>query len=215
MKINNIRRVSPAHNLFNLKYLVVNSNREPDIPGFYEVYDDGILSILKNEYARNRVYLPRSVKMVDEEDEALGGVFELATIRDGQIILEKDSVSNLRYDYGSLLHPKDPSEAVDVVNYSANKIEIRAQLATDAWIILTDTFYPGWKATIDGHAEANIVPANYVFRAIYVPEGIHEIVFQFRPTYFTVALVVALMTLLGAGVVAIYPKKLREYNLIQ
>ena len=152
MKIDNIRRVSPAHNLFNLKYLVVNSNRKLEIPGFYEVYDDGILSIFKNEYARNRVYLPRSIKIVDEEDEALGGVFESATIRDGQIILERDSISNLTFDYGSLLRPKDPSEAVEVVNYSANKIEIKTQLATDAWIILTDTFYPGWKATIDGHA---------------------------------------------------------------
>jgi len=55
----------------------------------------------------------------------------------------------------------------------------------------------------------NIVPANYIFRAIYVPEGIHKIVFQFRPTYFTVALVVALMTFLGACVVAVYPKGLR------
>jgi hypothetical protein len=209
MKINNIRRVSPAHNLFNLKYLVLNSNRDLEIPGFYEVYDDGILSIFKNEYARNRVYLPRSIKIVDEEDEALGGVFEPSTIRDKQVILESESVSNLTYEYGSLRHPKDPSEAVEVVNYSANRIEIQTQLATDAWIILTDTFYPGWKATIDGHAEANIVPANYVFRAIYVPEGIHKIVFEFRPTYFTVALVVALITLLGACVVAVYPKKLR------
>jgi hypothetical protein len=209
MKIDNIRRVSPAHNLFNLKYLVVNSNRKLEIPGFYEVYDDGVLTILKNEYTKNRVYLPRSIKIVDEEDEALGGVFESATIRDEQIILERDSVSNLTFDYGSLLRPKDPSEAVEVVNYSANKIEIRAQLTSDAWIILTDTFYPGWKATIDGHAEANIVPANYIFRAIYVPEGIHKIVFQFRPTYFTVALAVALMTFLGACVVAVYPKGLR------
>jgi len=141
MKISNIRRVSPAYNLFNLKYLVVNSNRDLEIPGFYEAYDDGILSILKNEYSRNRVYLPRSIKIVDEEDEALRGVFELPTIRDEQIILEKDSVSNLTFDYGSLRHPKDPSEAVEVVNYSANKVEIRTQLATDAWIILTDTFY--------------------------------------------------------------------------
>ena len=75
MKIDNIRRVSPAHNLFNLKYLVVNSNRKLEIPGFYEVYDDGVLTILKNEYTKNRVYLPRSIKIVDEEDEALRGVF--------------------------------------------------------------------------------------------------------------------------------------------
>ena len=205
VKIDNIRRVSPAHNLFNLKYLVVNSNRKLQIPGFYEVYDDGILTILKNEYSKKRVYLPRAIKIADEEDETLRGVFELATIRDGQIILEKNTVSDLTFGYGSLLRPKNPSEAVEIVHYSANKIEIRTQLVSDAWIILTDTFYPGWKATIDGHAEANIVPANYIFRGIYVPEGIHKIVLQFRPTYFTAALAVALMTFLGVCVVAVYP----------
>lgn len=209
MKISNIRRVSPLYNQFNLKYLVINSNRGLDIPGFYEVYDDGDLSILKNDYAKSRVYLPRQAKIVVEEDEALRGVFELPSIRGDQIILERDSVSNLSFEYGSLLHPKNPNEAVEVVDYSANRIEIRTQLATDAWVVLADTFYPGWKATIDGNAETRIVPANYVFRAIYVPEGIHHIVFQYRPTYFTVSLVVALTTLLVTGAVAVYPEKLR------
>jgi hypothetical protein len=204
MKISSIQRISPVYNLFNLKYLVVNSNRALDIPGYYEVYNDGILSIFHNEYAKKRVYLPRYIKMVNEENEALRGVFELPSIRGEQIIIEKDSVAEFSFEYGSLSRRKDPNETVEIVKYSANRIELRAQLASDAWVILTDTFYPGWKATIDGQSEANIVPANYVFRAIYVPEGTHEIVFQFKPKYFSVSIVVALITLLGSCIVAVF-----------
>jgi hypothetical protein len=58
---------SPVYNLLNLKYLVVNSDQRFDIPGYYEVYNDGDLSILKNEYVKSRVYLPRHIKIVDDE----------------------------------------------------------------------------------------------------------------------------------------------------
>jgi hypothetical protein len=204
MKITAIRRMSPTYNLLNLKYLVVNSNRILDVPGYHEVYNDGILSILQNNYAMNRVYLPLSVKIVNRENEALRGVFELPSISGEQIILERDSVAKLSFAHGSLLRREDPKETVDLVEYSSNRVELRAHLASDAWIILTDTFYPGWKATIDDQFEAMIVPANYIFRAIYVPKGRHKIVFQFRPKYFSVSIMVALITLLGSCIAAVF-----------
>ena len=76
---------------------------------------------------------------------------------------------------------------------------------------MTDTFYPGWKATIDGKAELTIVPANYIFRAIYVPKGLHNIVFQYWPKHLTLSIAVALITLLGCCILTIYPGKERAY----
>ena len=208
MKIGNIRRVSPVFNLFNLKYLVVNSERLPEIPGYYEVYNDGALAVLKNEYAKARVYLPQNIKIVDDEDEALQAVFELPTIRGEQIVIERDSVADLSYEYESLLHGADPDETLEIVNYSTDTINLRTRLNADAWVILTDTFYPGWKATIDGQFETTPVPANYLFRAIYVPQGTHEIVFQYRPKYFFVCMMISLTVLLGACAAAVLRKPL-------
>ncbi|MBT8371363.1 MAG: YfhO family protein, partial [Deltaproteobacteria bacterium] len=204
MKLTTLRQISPVYNLFNLKYLVIDSNRKFDIPGYYEVYRDEVLSILKNEYARNRVYLPRHIKIVNEEDEALRGVFELPSISGEQIIIERDSVAELPFDYESLLHRNDPDETVVIIAYSSNRFELRVRLASDGWVTLADTFYPGWKATIDGQSEAIIVPANYIFRAIYVPKGLHKIVFQYKPKYFSVSIMVALITLLGSCIAIFY-----------
>jgi len=204
MKLTTLRQISPVYNLFNLKYLVINSNLKFDIPGYYEVYSDGVLSILKNEYARNRVYLPRHIKIVNEEDEALRGVFELPSISGEQIIIERDSVAELAFEYLSLLHRKDPDETVEIIDYSSNRIELHVRLASAGWVTLADTFYPGWKATIDGQSEAIIVPANYIFRAIYVPQGFHKIVFQYKPKYFSVSIMVALITLLGSCIAIFY-----------
>ncbi len=204
MKIRSIRQVSLVHNLLNLKYLVVNSNHRFDIPGYYEVYNDGTLSILHNEYAMKRVYIPQEIKIVNEEKDALRRVIELPSIRGEQIILERDSVANLPFASGSLVHRKDPGETVEIVAYGSDRIELRANLASDAWLILTDTYYPGWKATIDGQSEAIMVTANYVFRAVYVPQGLHNIVFQYRPTYFSASLAIALITLMGSCIIVIF-----------
>jgi uncharacterized membrane protein YfhO len=103
-----------------------------------------------------------------------------------------------------LLHRKDPDETVEIIEYSSNRIELHVRLASDGWVTLADTFYPGWKATIDGQSEAIIVPANYIFRAIYVPKGLHKIVFQYKPKYFSVSIMVALITLLGSCIVIFY-----------
>jgi hypothetical protein len=203
MKIGAIRLVTLVHNLLNLKYLVVNSKHTFDIPGYYEVYNDGVLSILHNEYALKRVYIPQEIKIVNEEKEALRRLLELPSIRGEQIILERDSVANLPFASASLVHRKDPSETVEIVAYGSDRIELRANLASDGWLILTDSFYPGWKATIDGQSEAIMVPANYVFRAVYVPQGHHNIVFQYKPTYFSVSLAIALITLMGSCIIVI------------
>jgi hypothetical protein len=207
MKISSIRRVSPIYNLLNLKYLVVNSNRLSGIPGYHEVYNDGILSILQNKYALNRVYLPRRIKIVNEENEALRGILEIPSISGEQIIIETDSVAKSSLEPKNFSDREDPNETVEIVEYGSNRIELRAHLASDSWVILTDTFYPGWKATIDGQLEAIIVPANYVFRAIYVPKGLHKIVFQYKPKYFFISLMVALITLLGSCTVAVFIDK--------
>jgi uncharacterized membrane protein YfhO len=98
----------------------------------------------------------------------------------------------------------DPDELLEITGYSPNTINIRARLNTDAWILLTDSYYPGWKAIIDGQSEATVVPGNYVFRTIYVPKGTHDITFQYRPRFFGVCVMISLITLLGLIATALF-----------
>ena len=58
------------------------------------------------------------------------------------------------------------------------------RLAVDAKqpgrLVLNDTWYPGWKAQVDGHP-VPIEHANVAFRAVKVPAGRHEVSFTYRP----------------------------------
>ena len=83
--------------------------------------------------------------------------------------------------------------SVTILSYKPNRIELRCESEKDAYLYVTDTFYPGWKAFIDG-METKIYRANLAFRAIRVQHGRHEIVFKYVPVSFYAGL---LFTIFG------------------
>jgi len=76
-----------------------------------------------------------------------------------------------------------------------NRISITVYAPRDAWLIMTDAFYPGWKALVDGK-KTKIVKANYFQRAVFVPEGSHIITFSYRPLSFVAGFVIAFFSLI-------------------
>jgi len=59
-------------------------------------------------------------------------------------------------------------------------VEIEASLDAPGALILADSFYPGWVATVDGKP-AEIFPANHLFRAVALPKGSHRVRFEYDP----------------------------------
>jgi len=58
------------------------------------------------------------------------------------------------------------------------------------WLVLTDTYYPGWNAYLDGK-RVPLVRANYLFRAISAPAGAHRVLFRYEPVSFYAGLLTA------------------------
>lgn len=82
-----------------------------------------------------------------------------------------------------LLGQKTPSGpgSVRIVSYRNEQVELIVRMEQPGWVVLSDTFYPGWRAALDGKP-AEIYQANYLFRAVFVPEGEHVIVFKYLPS---------------------------------
>ncbi|HXV98284.1 MAG TPA: YfhO family protein [Anaerolineae bacterium] len=83
---------------------------------------------------------------------------------------------------------------VTVVEEGPNRVLLRVEAPSPGFVVLTDTFYPGWQATVDAQP-AQIWPANLAFRAVAVEAGTHEITFNYRPRSFIIGLCVSAITL--------------------
>jgi hypothetical protein len=89
-----------------------------------------------------------------------------------------------------------------ITSYSAQRValSVRTQRAGEA--VLSDTYYPGWKATVNGRA-VPIDRVDYVLRGVAVPAGVDRVVFTYDPSSYNVggivsegALVVVVIALL-------------------
>jgi uncharacterized membrane protein YfhO len=77
----------------------------------------------------------------------------------------------------------DTNRIIKIDNYETDRISVSSHSQKDAVLILSDTYYPGWKAFIDDR-ETLIRKANYAFRAVCLPKGDHRIIFKYEPDSF-------------------------------
>jgi len=79
-------------------------------------------------------------------------------------------------------------------------LRVAARADAPAWLVVTDTWYPGWRASLDGR-EVALLRADHAFRAVAVPPGAHDIELRFAPR--SVRIGAGVSVLAGAIVVAL------------
>jgi hypothetical protein len=83
-----------------------------------------------------------------------------------------------------------------------NGVTIHVSLDAPGYLVLADTWYPGWQATVDGE-QVEVLRANYAFRAVPLDEGEHVVEMAYAPLSVRVGAVVSLgmLIVIAAGVV--------------
>ncbi len=90
--------------------------------------------------------------------------------------------------------------------YAADEVTVEVDADDPSWLLLSDQYYPGWVATVDGEP-APILRAYLALRLVPVPAGRHTIAFRFRPPILRVALGLCAVGLLGLCVVALTARR--------
>ncbi len=93
-----------------------------------------------------------------------------------------------------------------IISEHAQRVEIEVNTPADGYLVLLDTYYPGWQATVDNQP-ATIHRANYIVRAVFVPSGQHIVTFQYRPRPFLIGLWLA-----GLVIVAIVVGNILQFR---
>ncbi|MBT8406071.1 MAG: YfhO family protein, partial [Deltaproteobacteria bacterium] len=178
--------------MLNVKYVL--SGYPTDIPGYTLVRDQGRTSKLyENSNWLPRVFLVKNFQVLEGDQE-----FARAFI--GSDFNPRETVLLESQPFRFLTLKKQPaipaiSPAVRIVKYQKNKIVLAVDTPEAAFLFMSEAYYPGWKAYVDGKDEV-ILRANYAFRAIPVGPGSHRIEVVCKPWSFKVGSMVSLFTIL-------------------
>jgi hypothetical protein len=85
-----------------------------------------------------------------------------------------------------------------------DRVVLRVRAAEAGPLVLSDTYYRGWTATVDGR-RAPVLRANLLFRMVCVPAGEHVVEFTFRQPKFRLGLGITIATAIGALLIVLGP----------
>jgi len=88
-----------------------------------------------------------------------------------------------------------PAGRAKVLSRSAGYYEIEAENDAAAYLVLSEAYYPGWRAEVDGRP-ADVLPANHLIQTIRLPAGKHVVRFQYRSRFLALGFAVAALAAL-------------------
>ncbi|HUF70493.1 MAG TPA: YfhO family protein [Longimicrobiales bacterium] len=151
-------------NLANVEYVVL-TQRIAD-PGFEEVHLGRNSAVYRNLNALPRAWLAGSTEIVND-DVAVERLLSEDFDPRSTVLLREPLPAELEVQ-------PDPQGTVSWAEREADHYTLNVTTDRPALLVITDNYYPAWKAEIDGN-EAPILRANYTFRAIPVPAGTHQV----------------------------------------
>lgn len=186
--------------LLNVRYVL--THESPRLTGFDLLATAEGVSLYENRNAMPRAFF------AGEVIEAPNSRASLDALRDPDfnpltttVIETTDPPSLNRTGYKSR-----PSDSAVIVQDKRNRVVVETTNPEDGLLVLSDNYYPGWRAYVDG-SRVEVLRANHTMRAVKLPAGRHMVSFVFVPaSFFTsvyISVVVAIVILLTLIVAAV------------
>ncbi len=95
----------------------------------------------------------------------------------------------------------DSKASATIAALSGTHMEVRTSSATAGFLVTSDAFYPGWRASVDDQ-EAPLYRADYAIRGVMLPPGQHTVSFDYHPRRFYLGAGISLLSLLALSALA-------------
>ncbi|MBU0703090.1 MAG: flippase, partial [Chloroflexi bacterium] len=169
---------SPLTDLLNVKYVVT----EVEIPNpkYQLVYQDDAVRVYENLGVMERAYTLPFLAALETDDLA-------------SVVQERDPRNYVILETGA--YPLDfyapqpgTATAQRVTRYTINEVEVDVRTDEASWLVLADSYFPGWKAFVrpqgageEEEREVEIYRVNGTFRGVLQEPGAWTVRFRYSP----------------------------------
>ncbi len=171
------------------------------------VYDQDQVLIQRNTRAQPRAWLVAEAEAVDSE-EALRrirgeGAHEFDPRRTALLEVRPEELPQLA---GAAATWERMSARV--VAYEPNRLLLETDALAPTVLVVSEIFYPGWAATIDGRP-APILLTDYLLRGVALPAGQHKVEMRYSPPAARNGALISVLTLGLIAGLAVYTRRKR------
>jgi len=185
---------SPLLDLLNVRYIVVPAVAQPEQSVLRVlkdthpiVYSDDRVDVLETRDALPRVWIVHAAKPVAQTET-------LKLLNSGEV--DPRQTALLEEPPPDLASPDNPSADRAVVKtYEADRIRLESATGASGLLVLSEAYYPAWKAYVDGRPVPLYV-ADHVLRAVPVPAGEHTVELRYESSPLRFGLAVSLISYL-------------------
>jgi len=172
---------SPILDLIGVRFILA-TVKLPEKVGFKKIYDEDNIYLYENLNSFPRAFMVQSVKFMDlETPSPTKPSAVLDAMLDEKFDLRSEAVVETPpFKINTSNRFAQPPNARVVYPYP-EKVEITFDGVNPGGVlVLTDAYYPGWKAWADG-IPTPVFPADLAFRGVNIPEGCKKVTFEFHP----------------------------------
>lgn len=185
-----------AEPIASVQYYLSDTRIEPmfpyDEPGYFDLVEtlNGI-EVYRNNRAFPRAFLVGAVRVI-EDKESLLEVMRSEDFNPSRTVLVESPLPEEL--------PASTEGALGQASVAERKscyVKVEANASQASVLVLSDAYYPGWNAYVDGKRVA-MFPAYYAFRGIVLPEGDHVVEYRYEPRSFYIGLWISCLAMAGS-----------------
>jgi hypothetical protein len=180
--------------MLNVKYLLVRTP-SPELESllqsdrFAPIHSQGSVAVLENKSVLPRIYLvPASGIEIVPQVSQLARVKQTSFDPQRSVLFSQPPGFPSVSDHGEIVQPR-----IETVNRSVNATTFKVESNEPSVVVISQMFYPGWKATING-TTAPVYPIDYALTGIVVPSGKLDVRLFFRPETFVAGVILSLLS---------------------
>ncbi len=185
-------RSSRLYDFLNVKYVIAARDVVLDWQKFAPVFESNQLAVFLNRAALPRALVVHHARSVSDQAAAWEAIHAAGFDPAQEVIVEG----------GPALEVAAPRPAdIRMDLYTLNALQLRVDMPAEGYLVLSETWYPGWQARVDGEHQT-VWRANYAFRALYLAAGPHRVELYFAPRSWMLGLMISSLTLISVLIVA-------------